>query len=77
MTQKQNIVELDVREDIKNKQEPFQKIMQAVDSLQEGDIFVLHAPFEPVPLFNVLGGKGFEAQPEKISEDHWKITFTR
>ncbi|KEF38312.1 hypothetical protein M670_02353 [Schinkia azotoformans MEV2011] len=39
------VVELDVREDLKNKQEPFQKIMKAIESLDStGDTFILHAP---------------------------------
>lgn len=71
------IVELDVREDLKNKVEPFQKIMEAIKSLGPDDTFVLHATFKPVPLFSVLNGKGFDNEAEKIDQDHWKITFTR
>lgn len=71
------IVELDVREDLKNKQEPFQKIMTAVKSLGPDDIFILHATFKPVPLFTVMNGKGFTNEAEEIEQDHWKITFTR
>lgn len=72
------IVELDVRDDLKNKQEPFQKIMEAVQSLdQVGDVFILHAIFEPVPLLTVFKSKGFNNEVEKMAEDHWKITFTK
>ncbi|WNS73974.1 DUF2249 domain-containing protein [Bacillus sp. DTU_2020_1000418_1_SI_GHA_SEK_038] len=70
-------VELDVREDIKNKLEPFQKIMQAVKELSTGDVFILHAPFKPAPLFPILKGKGFEYEAEEIEKKHWKITFTK
>lgn len=70
------IVELDVREDIKNKLEPFQKIMQAVTELGKGDIFILHAPFKPVPLYPIMKGKGFEYEAEEVEKKHWKITFT-
>lgn len=72
-----NIIELDVREDIKNKQEPFQKIMEAVRNLDEQDIFILHAPFKPLPLFPILKAKGFSHEAEEIEKKHWKITFVK
>lgn len=71
------IVELDVREDIKNKLEPFQKIMQAIGELENDDIFILHAPFKPLPLYPIMKGKGFEYEAEEIAKKHWKITFTK
>lgn len=70
-------VELDVREDIKNKLEPFQKIMEAVNGLNSGDVFILHAPFKPAPLLPILKGKGFEYEVEEIEKKHWKIIFTK
>ncbi|PLR77193.1 hypothetical protein CU633_11645 [Bacillus sp. V3-13] len=73
----QKIVELDVRDDLKNKLEPFQKIMEAVSELKENDVFILHAPFKPVPLFPVLKAKGFEAESEQIEKKHWKVVFTK
>lgn len=72
------VVELDVREDIKNKLEPFQKIMGAIKDLDSsGDAFILHAPFKPTPLFGVLKAKGFSNNAEELSENHWKITFVK
>jgi hypothetical protein len=70
------IVELDVREDLNNKLEPFQKIMTAITDLQENDVFILHAPFKPVPLYAVMKAKGFTHETEEIEKKHWKITFT-
>jgi uncharacterized protein (DUF2249 family) len=70
-------IELDVREDLKNKIEPFQKIMTAISDLEENDIFILHAPFKPVPLFAVLKAKGFTHEMEELEKKHWKITFTK
>lgn len=70
-------IELDVREDIKNKLEPFQKIMEAISELDVNDTFILHAPFKPVPLYGVLKAKGFEYEAEKIEAKHYKITFTK
>lgn len=71
------IVELDVREDLKNKLEPFQKIMEAITSLEQGDTFILHAPFKPVPLFAVMKAKGFTHETEAVEKKHWKITFVK
>lgn len=71
------VVELDVREDLKNKLEPFQKIMTAIADLEENDTFILHAPFKPLPLYPILKGKGFSHEAEKIGKKHWKITFTK
>ncbi|MEH7075523.1 DUF2249 domain-containing protein [Neobacillus drentensis] len=73
----QRIIELDVREDLKNKIEPFQKIMEAIKELNGDDIFILHAPFKPVPLFGVLKAKGFTHEEEEIDKKHWKVIFTK
>jgi uncharacterized protein (DUF2249 family) len=73
----QKIIELDVREDLKNKLEPFQKIMGAIKELKENDIFILHATFKPVPLFAVLKTKGFSHEAEELEKDHWKVTFIK
>lgn len=70
-------VELDVHEDLKNKLEPFQKIMGAVKDLNVNDTFILYAPFNPVPLFAVLKAKGFTHESEEIDSKHWKITFVK
>lgn len=70
-------VELDVREDLARKEDPFHKIMAVVSDLQKGDVFVLHAPFKPVPLLNVLKGKGFEHDIEELDSKHFKVTFTK
>lgn len=71
------IIELDVREDLKHKIEPFQKIMEAIKDLKAEDTFVLHAPFKPVPLFAVMKAKGFEHEEEEMEKKHWKVTFTK
>ncbi len=70
-------IELDVREDLNNKLEPFQKIMDAISGLEENDVFILHATFKPVPLFAVLKAKGFTHEAEELEKKHWKITFTK
>ncbi|WP_339061915.1 DUF2249 domain-containing protein [Tepidibacillus marianensis] len=72
-----NIVELDVREMQKAKDEPFHIIMDTVETLQEGEQLVLHAIIHPVPLINVMNGRGLASDVKQIAEDHWQITFLR
>lgn len=73
----QKTIELDVRGDLKEKKDPFQKIMGTIQEFKRGDMLVLHAPFKPDPLLGVLKGKGFEHSLEEIETDHWKIVFTK
>ncbi len=68
-------VELDVRPYLKKKIEPFKLIMDTVKTLNKEDIFVLHAPFKPTPLFGLMKTKGYNHKLEKLESDHWVITF--
>ena len=71
----QMIVELDVREDLLLKKEPFDKIMGAVKQLKPDQIFVLHALFTPIPLHTVLARKGFVYEAIKLEKKHWKVSY--
>lgn len=71
-----NIVELDVREQLRNKLEPFQLIMDTVKKLGPDDIFVLHATIKPTPLHGLLKMRGFAGKSVKQKDpDHWISTF--
>jgi len=70
-------VHIDVREDIARGQEPFARIMAAVKGLREGDVFVLRAPFEPIPLYDVLGKRGFAHWTESLGAADWRLWFYR
>jgi hypothetical protein len=67
----------DVREDLRNGREPFAKIMAAVSSLGPADELELLAIFEPVPLYGVLGKRGFDHRTAQLPGGDWKITFVR
>jgi len=71
----QTIVELDVREDLLLKKEPFDKIMGAIKQLEPGQAFVLHAPFNPLPLHKLLSKKGFIYEVIKLEKKHWQVTY--
>ena len=70
-------VHLDVREDIRRGQEPFARIMAAVKTLADDQALVLRAPFEPVPLYDVLGKRGFAHRTERHAADDWSVWFYR
>ena len=54
----EKVVTLDVREDLLNGREPFSKVMGAVAKLGSDEKLRMIAPFEPTPLFSVLGNQG-------------------
>jgi uncharacterized protein (DUF2249 family) len=71
------IIKLDVREDIRNGQEPFGKIMQAVNRLKDEEQLLLIAPFEPAPLYAMLAQQGFSHQSTPTATGDWEVLFTR
>ncbi|WP_188208269.1 DUF2249 domain-containing protein [Alkalibacillus aidingensis] len=75
MNTNNDCIELDVREDIQLGKEPFEKIMNAVGCLNVGQALVLHVPFQPVPLYQVMERKGFDCQDEEVEPDHWRVVF--
>ena len=70
-------VHLDVREDIRRGHEPLARIMAAVKALADDEALVLRAPFEPIPLYDVLGRRGFAHRAERRAPDDWSVTFYR
>jgi len=69
-------ITLDVREDIKKGNDPFKKIMEAVNKLNEEESLVLINSFEPFPLYSVLKNKGFEHVTNNTPEG-FEIIFFR
>jgi uncharacterized protein (DUF2249 family) len=70
-------VHLDVREDIRHGREPFARIMAAVKALDQGQVLVLRTPFEPAPLNDALGKRGFSHWTERRAADDWSVWFYR
>ncbi len=66
---------LDVREDIRRNREPFARIMAAVNALGADEVLALRAPFEPVPLYEVLGKRGLLHWTERHAPDDWFVWF--
>jgi len=70
-------VTLDVRENIRRGEEPLAHIMAVVGDLACDQALVVRAPFEPVPLYRVLGARGFHHWTERRSPDDWCVSFYR
>ncbi|MHB8854474.1 MAG: DUF2249 domain-containing protein [Ignavibacteriaceae bacterium] len=68
------IIILDVRPIIDTGKDPFLEIMSKVKALKEDDIFLLINSFEPIPLYSVMGKKGFDYKIIK-EEEVYKIYF--
>jgi TusA-related sulfurtransferase len=56
---KDQIIELDVRDDISNGNDPFKRIIDKVKEIPSGKILKLINTFEPAPLINILSKKGY------------------
>ncbi|MBN9071298.1 MAG: DUF2249 domain-containing protein [Rhizobiales bacterium] len=68
--------DLDVRPILREGGEPFSAIMEAVAALAPGQSLRLLATFKPLPLFQVLGARGFEAAAREIGNGDWEVLFT-
>jgi uncharacterized protein (DUF2249 family) len=67
---------LDVRDDIRTGQHPFNKIQNALANLGAGESLRLLVPFEPVPLFQVAASKGLGHTSKQTAEGDWEILFS-
>jgi uncharacterized protein (DUF2249 family) len=51
--------------------------MAAVDGLPPDGLLIVRAPFEPMPLYRVLGRRGFAHWTERLAADDWSVWFYR
>jgi uncharacterized protein (DUF2249 family) len=56
---------------------PIAPILQAAKEVPEGGIFYLRNTFEPLPLYDVLGQKGFVPWARQDGPDDWAVFFYR
>jgi TusA-related sulfurtransferase len=69
-------IDVDVRPTLRAGGEPFGEIMATIAQLQPGQGLRLLATFEPVPLFHVLGSKGFSHVAKEIGGGDWEVLFS-
>ncbi|HEY0966110.1 MAG TPA: DUF2249 domain-containing protein [Opitutaceae bacterium] len=69
------VLELDVRPLVAAQQPPMAAILDAVGRLAPGQTFRLIAPFEPVPLYQLLASHGLTPSARLRDDGAWEITF--
>lgn len=70
-------ITLDVRPMLARGDEPFVPIMEAAEQTPAGGLLTIIAPFEPAPLYGVLGERGFSHETTQVAADEWVVQFTR
>src|SRR5450631_1925914 len=73
---------LDVRPDVEHDGEPhdgepYVRMMEAAQAIKPGETFVIIAPFEPIPLYNVLRAQGFLYETQQVAHNEWVVCFSR
>ncbi len=76
MSQVEPVV-LDVRPTIAAGGDPFEQIMTTAEALIPGQALVVVNSFEPFPLYEKLGARGFEHRVDRLPDGDWRVTFTR
>jgi TusA-related sulfurtransferase len=69
------VIDLDVRDDLRNGDEPFSRIMAARRALAPDGALRLRAIFEPVPLYEVFGKQGLAHWTDRLADDDWIVWF--
>ncbi len=78
----ERLIELDVRPILAADKDPLKQIMIKVNELQDGDCLKIINTFQPLPLINLLGSKGFQSKTDFIKADlvhtyFFKVAATR
>jgi uncharacterized protein (DUF2249 family) len=75
MTMTTEFVDVDVRPILRAGGEPFSVIMRAVEGLEPGQGIRLFATFKPIPLFGVMGSRGFSHEAIELNDGEWEVLF--
>lgn len=68
---------LDVRPMLAAGDDPFNAIMDTIAGLGPDEAFELLAPLDPLPLYQVLGSRGFAHDTEQLDGGDYRIVFRR
>lgn len=68
---------LDVRPDVEFGGEPYVRMMEVAQAIKPGETFVIIAPFEPIPLYDILRAQGFLYETQQAAQDEWVVCFSR
>lgn len=72
-----DLTTLDVRPMLAAGEEPFDAILGAARAVPTGGVLEIVAPFEPAPLYAVLGGMGFAHRTEPLEGGAFAVRFTQ
>ncbi|MFB6232664.1 MAG: DUF2249 domain-containing protein [Haloarculaceae archaeon] len=56
--------------------EPFSDIMDAINSISDGETALLINSFEPKPLYPVLTRKGYAYDTTQVDDDEWRVAIS-
>ncbi len=70
-------LELDVRPLVAANKPPLGAVLDAVARLAPGQALRLIAPFEPAPLYRLLGHRGFRHEASHDGAGAWTILFRK
>jgi len=68
---------LDVRPDVEQNGEPYICMMEGAQAVKPGETCVIIAPFEPIPLYDVLRAWGFLYETQQVAHDEWVVCLSR
>lgn len=71
------VIELDVREDLRQGRPPCTRITTAAEGLSGGQKLRLIAPFRPDPLIGLLSARGFACVPSELGGGDWAVLIGR
>jgi hypothetical protein len=68
-------VAIDLRPVFANGHEPLAMILDEIGRLPADAALVVDAPFHPLPLRRLLGGRGYRSFGRQVAADHWQVAF--
>lgn len=68
---------LDLRPVLAAGSDPLADVVEQAKKVIGGGRMVLLAPFNPLPLRNVLAQMGFSSEAERLGDKHWRVTLVR
>lgn len=69
------VTDLDVRELLVRGLEPLPVILELADALEPGHVLHIRSPFQPTPLYSVLGARGLSHRVARFADDDWSSWF--
>lgn len=63
--------------DVRPLDEPFGRIVEALETLPEDGTLTLVNSFEPEPLYEVLEARGFDHEARQVGPEEWRVEITR